>query len=338
MPLLVRSTCLTNYVEVCNSLGLDPYAQLRKFRISATCLTNPETKIPVDAIGRLLESSARAAGVEDFGLRMAETRRLSNLGPLGLLAREEPTVRKALESMQHYLYLQNEGLVFLIEEDNGIAVLREELISDSKLPVVQVVGLCQAVLFRILRGLLGASWTPRRVCFRHRKPTDIASYVRIFGHAIEFNCDIDGIVCRSSDLDAPIESADPVTARFIHQSLDGLAAQAHARIEDKVRQMVWTLLPSGLCSVERVAEHMGLNRRTVHRQLERHGYSFSGILDNVRTELVVRHLEDQDRPLGEISSLLGFSAQSAFSRWFAHRFGCSATAWRQGERPPANPE
>lgn len=338
MPLLVRSASLTNYVEVSDALGIDPYAQLSKFEISATCLTNPDTMIPIDTIGRLLESSATAAGVEDFGLRMGETRRISNLGPLGMLAREEPTVRKALESLQHYLHLRIEGMILLIEEANGIAVLRLEWISGGKLPIVQVMDLSLAVMFRILRTLLGANWAPRRVYFRHGKPRDASLYTRIFGSHVEFNSDIDGIVCRSTDLDAQIENADPVTAKYIHQTLDTLAAQSHTLIEDKVRQMIWILLPSGLCSVERVARHLGLNRRTVHRQLAQHGQTFSSILDTVRTELAVRHLKDQDRPLNEISAQLGFSAQSAFSRWFLLRFGCSATAWRQGARPEVDGE
>ena len=336
MALLVRSTCLTNYVEVSDALGIDPYALLSTFRINAASLNNPDNMLPLDAVCQLLEHSAAAAGVEDFGLRMAEKRRLSNLGSIGLLAREEPTLRKALESVQHYLHLQNEALVFLIEESNGTVVLREDLISDAKLPVQQAVDLSQAVLFRGLRSLLGAGWYPRRVCFRHGKPADISAYLRIFGHSIEFNSEIDGIVCRSSDLDAQIENADPVSARLIHQSLDKLAVQSHTRIEDKVRQMIWVMLPSGLCSVERVARHMGLNRRTVHRQLEQHGYTFSGLLDSVRSELVTRHLQDQNRPLGQISSLLGFSAQSAFSRWFSQHFGCSASEWRQRERSKLN--
>jgi hypothetical protein len=39
-------------------------------------------------VRRLLEVSAERSGVEAFGLMMAETRRLSSLGPLGLLVRE----------------------------------------------------------------------------------------------------------------------------------------------------------------------------------------------------------------------------------------------------------
>jgi hypothetical protein len=49
----------------------------------------------------LLEASAERGGTEAFGLLMAEKRRLSNLGPLGILMREQPTMRQALEALAH---------------------------------------------------------------------------------------------------------------------------------------------------------------------------------------------------------------------------------------------
>ncbi|MFD0531731.1 helix-turn-helix domain-containing protein [Kitasatospora arboriphila] len=35
------------------------------------------------------------------------------------------------------------------------------------------------------------------------------------------------------------------------------------------------------------------------------------------------------RSLTEIADLLGFSAPSAFSRWFREQFGCTAREWRE---------
>jgi AraC-like DNA-binding protein len=44
--------------------------------------------------------------------------------------------------------------------------------------------------------------------------------------------------------------------------------------------------------------------------------------------MVGRYLEDPNRPLYLIAEMLGFSALSAFSRWFQDRYGCSASRWR----------
>jgi AraC-like DNA-binding protein len=72
--------------------------------------------------------------------------------------------------------------------------------------------------------------------------------------------------------------------------------------------------------VDRVARHMGINRRTIHRHLAREGETFSSQVEAVRRELAERYVKDRHRSLAEVSSLLGFSAPSGFSRWYRQRF------------------
>src|SRR5215469_4877761 len=68
MPRFIRSACLTNYVPVARSFGLDPYRLLREAGLDRSGLTDPEIKIPVADVCHLLEHSARSARAEDFGL------------------------------------------------------------------------------------------------------------------------------------------------------------------------------------------------------------------------------------------------------------------------------
>src|SRR4029453_2172203 len=109
------------------------------------------------------------------------------------------------------------------------------------------------------------------------------------------------------------------------------------RWDDKVMEVVRTLLPSGKCTIEQVAEHFACTRRTIHRHLADCGTSFSAILDAERADLALRLIEDRSRPLTVVAGMLGFSAQSAMARWFRGRFGCSITEWRKGVRPLAKP-
>src|SRR5712671_5679837 len=81
MPRFIRSAFLTDYVKVARSFGLYPYRLLNEAGLDRSCLLDPDIKISADACHWLLEASASAARTEDFGLRMSENRRLSNLGP-----------------------------------------------------------------------------------------------------------------------------------------------------------------------------------------------------------------------------------------------------------------
>jgi len=187
-------------------------------------------------------------------------------------------------------------------------------------------------LHRILQSLLGAAWKPERVCFSHAPLATAAAHVRFFGCPVDFRCDVNGFVCAPTALDARLPKGDPVMARYAQQYLDSILEHPHATTADKVRQFVRALLPSGRCSIEQVAQHLGMDRRTVHRHLASDAETFSSIVDAVRVELATRYLTTTDRPLAEVADLLGFSGLSALSRWFSGRFDCSASAWRAAHR------
>lgn len=325
---LVRSASLGSYEQVARDANLDPFRMLREAGIHHSALRDPDLMIDADAVGRLLERSARLSGMADFGLRMAEHGRLSNLGPVALVMREEPTVRQALECLVRYMRLHNEGLQARLVDDGALTIIHVDLIMATTVPARQGIELSVGVLARILSLFLGKSWRADCVCFSHDRPADLARHHRLFGPHVEFRHDFNGIVCRSGDLETAISTADPAMARIVRRQLDDLLAGTSDTTLGKVRKLVVFLLPLGQCTAERVAGGLGVDRRTVARHLAGEGQTFSSILDAVRGELAQRYLQGSDRPLSDVAELLGFSELSSFSRWFSRRFGCSASIWK----------
>jgi len=325
MPGLIRSASLTHYADVARGAGLDPGLMLREFGLPQRCLVDAEIKIRLVSARRLLEASAERSGVEAFGLLMADARRLSNLGPLGLLVREQPTLRLAIEAFARYARRLNEELLFMIEEAGDVVVLREELIVGDASPVRQSTELAVGVAFQMLRTLLGPDWRPRRVCFAHDAPADRSVHQRIFGHSVEFGHDFNGIVCARADLDLPNPGADPAMAKYARDLLEASLTGPADDMSRDVRELVVMLLGTGPCTIERVAQHLGVDRRTIHRRLARGQQTFSGVVDTVRRELAERYLKDKNRSLAEIASLLGFAAPSGFSRWYRKEFSGRAS-------------
>ncbi|MEJ8810598.1 AraC family transcriptional regulator ligand-binding domain-containing protein [Variovorax ureilyticus] len=322
MTALVRSASLTGFTEVATSCGLDPYALATEVGLPRRGLDEPDLMIPTQSVGQLLELAAARGREPAFGLRMAESRRLSNLGPLALLVRDERTLRDALEVLVTHIHMHNEALSVRVEQVGNLVSIRVEM-GVGPGAFRQSSELVIGVTFRVLSVFMGAGWQPRLVCFTHRAPADLRVHRRLFGRAVEFGHEFDGIVCNASDLDVPNPGADPVMVRYARRLLEQSSGK-RPRDSARVRELVVVLMPRGHCRVEVVAQHMGMDRRTLARRLAAEGTTFSAVVDNVRRDLLGGYLKDGARPLAEVSDLLGFSAPSAFSRWHRNQFGIAA--------------
>src|SRR5262245_9148093 len=328
---LIRGAVLSGYVDVAKSVGLEPYGMIARCSLPPACLTDPEVKVSAVAVGRLLEESAQRSGKPDFGLRLAERRSLSNIGALALLVREQPTIRRAIEVLIGYMYLHSEALRLTLEEDGELAILKLAIEVGRPVPMRQGIELALGFLHRSLQQLLGKSWEPHAIYFTHARPNRADAYRRFFRTAVEFNQEFNGILCSTRDLDAALPAADPSMARHVQQYLDTIASRPHATTCAKVRECIYLMLSSGLCSAAQVAKRLGTDRRTIHRHLAKEGETFSSLMHSVRSELVTRYIENRERPLSQTADLLGFSAQSAFARWFRAKFGCSVSEWRAAQ-------
>src|SRR6516164_8864670 len=116
MRVQVRAAALSNYAEVARPLGLDPSRMLREMGLSARVLSEPDIRVSAAKVVRLLEASAEKSGCMTFGLRMAELRRLSDLGALSLLLTYQPTMRDILSLIVRYRDLLNEALAINVDD------------------------------------------------------------------------------------------------------------------------------------------------------------------------------------------------------------------------------
>ena len=337
MHTLTRSASLTDYEQVARSVGLDPSRMLRKARLPASALDDPNTMISVDSVGWLLEESARLSGQEAFGLLLAETRSLANLGMLALLLREEPTLRAAVQSCARYMRLHNAGVQLWLDDAGDVVLLHVGVNVRGR-------GICAPGCRNVDRHRTAHVESADRQClsaraisFTHERPASLDVHRRVLATAVEFSQEFNAIVCRARDLDLPIRVADPALHREVKRLLDIQLAHHRDEPTQRARQIVKMLLPSGLCSVDRVAQHLGMHRRTLNRQLAAEGESVTTIINAVRAELAEEVLAGSKRKLYEVAELLGFSSAGDFSRWFRGQFGKTPSAWAAHHRTAGGP-
>jgi AraC-like DNA-binding protein len=326
---VVRSASLNGYADLAQSLGLDAQAMMRRAGLHARLLADPETPISTQAVRQLLEASAEASGAEDFGLQLASRRSLSNLGPISLVLKQEASARAALDTLCRYLRLLNASLLTRLDERDGLLRISEDIVSEPGARLTQSMQLAVGVMHRILRELLGPSWRPLWVAFKQAAPREPLRFERLFGTRVMFGADYNGIVCRAADLAQGLPGSQPELAAFARQYLDDALLRGQQSTRATVRQLIMALLPGGRCTAQQVADHLGVDRRTLHRHLTKEEVDFSRLLQAVRMETARQQLRHSQRPLSEVATLLGFSSASAFAYWFRESFGCSARQWRR---------
>ena len=223
--------------------------------------------------------------------------------------------------------LHNAGVQLRLDDAGDVVLLHVGVNMQRHGVWRQAIEMSTGIGLRTLRVLSRNTFRPESISFTHERPASLEVHRRVLGTAIEFSQECNAMVCRGRDLDMPIPAADPTLNREVKRWLDMQLANLRDEPAQRARQIVRMLLPSGLCSVDRVAQHLGMHRRTLNRHLAAEGESVTTIINAVRAELAEEYLANSKRKLYEVAELLGFSSAGDFSRWFRGQFGRTPSDW-----------
>ncbi|OUS85075.1 AraC family transcriptional regulator [Rhodococcus sp. NCIMB 12038] len=334
---LARYAALHGYIELGESLGIDSVGLLRAAGLDPAGMDVQDRWLPAAAISRVLESSAEAAGREDFALLLAQHRRFSNLGPLSVSVREAPDARSAFETLIRYQHMYNEALRTRLSERRDLTTLIVDYDTKADVGTRQALELATAVGYQLLRTILGDAWRPVAVCFQHGPPSDTGTHRKVFDADVRFNQHFTGMIITTSDLRKPNRMSDPMLRAYTRTLLESVETAGPPTVLTRVRELIELLLPTGRCSLDQVSRSLGVDRKTVHRHLAQYGETFTSVLNSTRVGLAERLVADNRYSLTEIAEMLAFSTPNSFSRWFRQNFGVSPRTWRASAQAGVDP-
>jgi AraC-like DNA-binding protein len=129
----------------------------------------------------------------------------------------------------------------------------------------------------------------------------------------------------------PLVSADPylneLLVRYCEEALVHRARPPEA-LRTRIENAITPLLPHGRARAENVARELGIGIRTMSRRLAGEGLTFSLILDELRSDLARRYLEERSLSVSQIAWLLGFQEVSAFTHAYKRWTGMTPTGAR----------
>lgn len=288
-----------------------------------------QQRMPIETWWRLLREVERHVPDPATGLAIGLQAELRDLGVLGYLAAACSTLGQVLERFQRYQPLiHNLSLSKLIHHGDTIQISWDSAYGISTRLSDQVL---VAAMLTVTRRLVGASFRLASVTFFGPPRADISVYEERLGCPVRFGAQTLDLYFPIEALTLPINTSDPYLMELMEQQAQALvqAIPQPDALLTQLQQVLVDILQEGEPTCERVAAQIGIPERTLYRRLRERGFSYKGILTDLRKQLALRYLADANLSLPEIAQLLGYSEQSAFTRAFGHWFGVTPLRHRQ---------
>ncbi len=297
---------------------------LRELRISPVLLQQPDNSIPIVTVGRILERAAQQLQCEYLGLLLGKYNGINQLG----LVREEmckmPTVGRALKAAQRMLHLHDRAAVVTLRRVNNGMALGYGVFEGSFTGLSLIQDTALMIALRTMQDLCGPTWTPDAMYFSHRRPAHPEIYEQLTGAP----CYFDSLNTELIFPEEVLASALPVG---LHD-MSGVASKrkpgGYMSWSERVCAASYALLLSGQCSQQLIAQRLGIGMRTLNRQLELEGVSYSAIVDGARYAISKRLLKETDLSVKVIATQLSYTDCGSFSRAFKRWSGWPPAEWR----------
>ena len=325
---LVRASALQGIRSTVEELGGDSVELFKRSGLSGVEL-DPESWISYRRFLLLLNDAAQTTNCPHFGLQLSRQQDIKILGALGFIIQQAPDLRAALHELAAHFAYHNQGAHISLKEEAGTARWSFTCKLEGEVPISQQAGLVAGIGNDLFRLLLDTSWSPTAVYFSHAPPQDIRPYKRRFDCPVFFNWDSSYTTFDAAVLDTPMNEANPQLHKVLQEHL---ATQRQSFPDDycgQIRHLIQQAMSTGDCSIERVANSLAINKRTLQRQLKNLNTSYKELLEEVRFNVAQHYLLESTGSLTALADMLCYSELSTFSNAFRQRYNVSPREWKK---------
>jgi AraC-like DNA-binding protein len=309
---------------------IDPVPLLARSGLSLSALADRK-RISASSQIRFLELVSEATGDDWIGLTLSEDFDLRELGMLYYVAASSHRLGDALRRLERYAHVGNEALVVQLHKGKPCRIDLSYAGVQRHLDRNQI-ELFTAMFLRLCRHLVGQRLMPLSVHFVHHRSRDLQRIRGAFGCEVEFDAQADAISFDAAVAELPLVGDDPFLNELMEKDCEAAMAERSTNVSPfrtVVENTIAPLVPHAEAQASTVAKRLGLSERTFARRLAAEGLSFGEILDDLRRDLAVLHLQRSDLQLAQIAWRLGFHQPSSFSHACRRWFGRSPLAYRR---------
>jgi len=317
---------LWKYLE---SEGINPKPLYKKVGINPELLCDPNARIGVGKVDKLWQQVTKIVVDPCFTVKMAEFWHPSQIGALGYAWLASSTLRRAFKRTERYIHVVSEKLDLELSDTPAGLKIQVNL-DDSAFSLPQQHDLVLTVLMHMCRFNFGDELVASQVTMVHPEPECSDRFVDYFRTEIQFDADQSSLTIARADVDKLLPSANKQIALMHDEMLmKYLIDIKQGDLVQQVKSIILENLPDGTVSEKLIAEQLNLSERSLQRRLQENQTTFRLTLENVREMVAKQYIKNPMNRMSDITFLLGFSEQSAFSRAFKKWTGKSPVEYRK---------
>ncbi|MDN3638822.1 AraC family transcriptional regulator [Simiduia curdlanivorans] len=327
-PVFVR-----NLLAGASLRGYSPEQILRAQGLSAQILTNPKLRISTLAFADLCHAVTQLLRDEAFGL-LAKPQPFGSFKLLAQACLSTETIKESLVAWRNGSNLLDSSVsaTTSFHEDGGYLGFSCEMRAGVDSHYILETLLTTA---HRLHCWLANEFLPiEGVELAYPEPEFSEEYRLVFyGAPVRFNQPRNAIHFSRSTLElACVRDKSALKALLAKPHIYLLTQPKQSKsVHMRVRLWMENLFREGHSNpqLQQVSEFLGLTPQTLRRQLQKDGYSFQQLKDDIRRDMAIFLINSKDQSVETIAFRLGFSEASTFIRAFRKWTGLTPLAYRR---------
>jgi AraC-like DNA-binding protein len=315
--------------DVLRELGADLQDVLEVAGMRADVFDDAENRIAYPDLARLLLACEQLSRCDYIAFLAGQRTRLADFGLPGQVALCSETAGEALQKLADNFTLHNSAAILSLITSGTYARFAYAIVEQGMVDTRHFQLGAIAIAFNILRDLCGTGFLPTVVTFASRTPSNLRPFHKFFRAPLRFDSDESAVVFEQHWLDRPLPPVDPL---FRQQIEAGAWAQRDAILADFpviVRRLLRKQLLIGNCSMDHVADRLGMHRRTLDRHLQRHGLLYGELLESVQSDVACQLLLDTGMQVQQVAETLRYSSAANFATAFRRWTGVTPSQYRR---------
>lgn len=313
-----------------DSSGCDSDAVIKKAGIDLDLISSPDARISATQFQKLWQIAVQVSEDPCFGIRVGEMVQPAALNGLGLSWIVSSNLLRSLQRLVKFQGAISTNLVLDLKlNDDGKCYTLSGQPKQLNYPYeIASIDVYLALVTKMCRLTFGEKLNPEKVLLRHQMPECLQRYRKFYAAPIEFNAHEYALIFKKSTLERLLPTSNPMLARINDKVVhDYLASLDQSDIILNLRTQIIDNLPAGQPSLESMAKNLNLSKRNLQRNLKNKNTSFRQQIQIVRHELALQYLKEDNRQVGEIAFLLGYTEPANFSRAFRDWTGVTPKAF-----------